>query len=186
MTIHTRSLVLALMVAVGAAGCGDDVAMDPPGPCANLKSISSDTDVNAAIAAHVPVSLTPYCAEKQSFAYDGGVVDLVYIAYGSTPTLPSPPVVPTNTVCALDQGNGVSMLFDAVWANNERPLSITAECPAIALNATGDTAVQCTAPPVTGRTHPILADRHFRQFFLSNPLPTPIAVCGRFLPPGNP
>ena len=185
MTQLTRSLVLALLVALGAAGCGgDDTVAIAPGPCAGLKTtdLADDADVAAALGTHVPVSLNAYCAGKVSFLWDGGVVDLVYITYGSAPTVPASP----NTVCALDSGSGVSFLFDAVWANNEPPLSITAECPAIALNATGDTAVQCTAPPVSGRTHPVLADRNFRQFFSSNPLPSQLAVCGRFLPPGDP
>lgn len=182
MTTRTRSLLLTALFALGVAGCGDEVAMDPPGACANLKpAMLTDGKVGFAISSHVPVSLTPYCADKASFAWEGGVVDLVYIAYGSALTMPATP----NTVCALEYGNGVSLLFDAVWTNNEPPLTITAECPAIALNATGDTAAQCTAPPVSGRTHPVLADRNFRQFFEANPLPTQIAVCGRFLPPGE-
>ena len=178
-----RSLFLALVVVLGAAGCGDDVAMDPPGACANLKpSMLTDGKVAFAIGTHVPVALTTYCATKASFAWDGGVVDLVYIAYGSAPTLPATP----NTVCALDYSNGVSLLFDAVWTNNEPPLTISAECPAIALNATGDTAVQCTAPPVSGRTHPVLAEPTFRHFFDAASQPGLMAVCGRFLPAGNP
>lgn len=181
----TRSLFLTLLIALGVAGCGgDDTAAVVPGPCVGLKAtdLADDPDVAAALSTHIPVSLNAYCAGKASFAWEGGVVDVVYLAYGSAPTVPASP----NTVCALDSGSGVSFLFDAVWANNEPPLTITAECPAIALNATGDTAVQCTAPPVTGRTHPVLADRNFRRYFASNPLPNQLAVCGRFLPPGDP
>ena len=191
MKTHPSSLLLALVVALGAVGCGgDDAAAVAPGPCAGLKTtdLADDPEVAAAIATHIPVSHTTYCADKVSFAWDGGVVDIVYLAYGSPLALPvsCPGGNCANTVCALDSGSGVSFLFDAVWNNFEPPLSITAECPAIALNATGDTAVQCTAPPVSGRTHPVLADRNFRQFFQANALPTQIAVCGRLLPPGNP
>jgi hypothetical protein len=185
MNHSTRYLFLMLLVALGAVGCGGDDSMAvAPGPCAGLKTtdLADDPDVAAALGAHVPVSLNAYCADKVSFGWDGGVVDIVYIAYGAAATVPATP----NTVCALDSGSGVSFLFDAVWANNEPPLSITAECPAIALDATGDTAVQCTAPPVSGRTHPVLTDRNFRRFFTDNPLPRQIAVCGRLLPPGVP
>lgn len=185
MTQPTRSLILTLLIALGAVGCGgDDSVAIAPGPCAGLKTtgLTADPDVAAAISTHLPVSLNAYCADKVSFGWDGGVVDVVYLAYGSALTLPATP----NTVCALDSGSGVSFLFDAVWANNEPPLTITAECPAIALAATGDTAVQCTAPPVSGRTHPVLTDRNFRQYFANNPLPRQIAVCGRLLPPGVP
>ena len=188
MTSKIRSAAFALIVALGAAGCGDEY-FDPDtaqsGPCVGLKTANPnpDGDVSLAISTHVAVGREVYCATKSSFFWEGGVVDLVWIAYGSAPAVPAAP----NTVCALDQGNGVSLLFDAVWANNEPPLSIGSECPAIALNATGDTAVQCTAPPVTGRTHPVLADRNFRRFFTQpQPLPTQLAVCGRFLPPGEP
>lgn len=185
MNHYARSLFLTLLVALGAVGCGgDDTVAVGPGPCAGFKTtdLSDDADVAAAINTHIPVSLNAYCAQKVSFGWDGGVVDVVYLAYGSAPTLPATP----NTVCALDSGSGVSFLFDAVWTNNEPPLTITAECPAIALDATGDTAVQCTAPPVSGRTHPVLNDRNFRRYYTHNPLPRPDAVCGRFLPPGIP
>jgi hypothetical protein len=190
MTTSIRSASFGLVLALGAAGCGDEF-VDPStaksGPCVGLKITepvaNGDKDVELAIATHVPVGMTTYCTTKGSFRWEGGVVDLTWIAYGSAPTLPAAP----NTVCALDQDSGVSMLFDAVWANNEPPLSIGTECPAIALNATGDTAVQCTAPPVFGRTHPVVADRNFRLFFTqAQPVPTQLAVCGRFLPPGNP
>ena len=186
MIARSRSLAFGLLIALGAAGCGDEFVSTnaASGPCVGLKTDGefSDGDVALAMSTHIPVSLTTYCATKRSFAWEGGVVDLVWLAYGAAPTLPATP----NTLCALDQGNGVSMLFDAVWSNNEPPLSIGTECPAIALDATGDTAVQCTAPPVTGRTHPVLADRSFRSFFTGPvQLPPQLAVCGRFLPPGE-
>jgi hypothetical protein len=192
MTNRSCFTVLGLILALGAAGCGDEF-MDPntatAGACVGLKTSDQnfDSDQSLAISTHVPVGMNVYCATKGSFLWEGGIVDLVWIAYGSAPGVPAATPITPNTVCALDQGNGVSLLFDAVWTNNEPPLSIGTECPAIALNATGDTAVQCTAPPVTGRTHPVLADRNFRQFFTQpQPLPTQLAVCGRFLPPGEP
>ena len=126
MTQPTRSLLLVALVALGAVGCGDDSVAIAPGPCAGLKTTgditSGDADVAAAISTHIPVSLNAYCADKVSFGWDGGVVDIVYLAYGSALAVPATP----NTVCALDSGSGVSFLFDAVWANNEPPLTITA------------------------------------------------------------
>jgi hypothetical protein len=183
MIVQTRTLILGMTLALLVAGCGDEMAPVAASACAGAKTDPArDGDVALAISTHVPVGLNVYCTTKASFAWEGGVVDLVWVAYGSAPTLPATP----NTVCALDQGDGASMLFDAVWSNFEPPTTITSECAAVALNATGDTAVQCTAPPVSGRTHPVVADRNFRRFFtMQQPLPPQLAVCGRFLPPGN-
>lgn len=186
MKTTTRSSLVALLLALGATGCGDELVPSTPvsGACVGLKTdapITDDPDELLAIGTHVPPGMNVYCSTKRSFAWEGGVVDLVWVAYGSPLTVPATP----NTVCALDQGDGASKLFDAVWANGEAPLTIGAECPAIAADPTGDTAVQCTAPPVSGRDHPVLADRNFRQFFSApQQVPSQLAVCGRFLPPG--
>jgi hypothetical protein len=107
-------------------------------------------------------------------------VHLTYIAYGSAPSTPTPTVA--NTVCALDWNQGVSVLFDAIWANNEPPLTISQECPAIALDAVGDTSASCTAPPVSGRTHEIMSQANFRTFLERQPIPRQFGTCGRLLP----
>lgn len=180
-----RSTLLAALLLLGAAGCGDEPTVVGNTPCGGLKTTpQTDGDVLTAIGQHVPVTLNTYCAAKATFLWEGGRVDLIYLAYGSAPTLPTTP----NTLCVLGNGNGINngsgyaWLFDAVWANNEPPLSIGVECPAIALAATGDTAFQCTAPPVSGRTHPVMTQPGFRGWLNNAPLPRQFAVCGRNLP----
>ena len=181
MVLQTRTLLLTLVLMLGAAGCGDDAVPAAATVCTGLKTTpATDTDVLLAISTHVPVALNTYCTSKVTFLTEAGLVHLTYIAYGSAPATPTPTVA--NTVCALDYNQNLSLLFDAVWANNEPPLTISQECPAIALNATGDTANQCTAPPVSGRSQPIMGQANFRTFLEQQPIPRQFGVCGRVLP----